>query len=190
MAKELFVRGTTIDAARRFLLRDKGTPEWDALSEQLTPEQRALIDQKVDTSAWYPASIYVAVLERAAETVARGDGEGYLKRLGRFVLDDGVNSLYRAFFRIASPGLVIRGSALLWGMFFKGNKLKILDSSRRSVSVAVVDTPVLSHRLCQSIVGGMEASLEHAGAKNVTFELRNCGEGQCNRCDFHFTWTR
>lgn len=190
MGRELFIRGTTVDAARRFLLREKGTPEWDAFSAALTPEQRALIDQKVDTSAWYPAALYVAVLERAAETVAGDDAPGYLNRLGRFVLDDGVNSLYRAFFRIASPGLVIRGSALLWGMFFKGNKLKILDSTRRSVSAAVVDTPTLSHRLCESIVGGMEASLEHAGAKNVKFELRNCGEGQCNRCDFHFTWSR
>ena len=190
------IRGTTIDAARRFLLQSQGTPAYDELVEQLTPEQRALIDRPIKPSDWFPADLYIGVLDKAAETVAGDDPAGYLARLGRFVLDDGVTSLYRAFFRIATPGFVIRGSALLWGMFFKGNKLKILESKRRSVSAAILDSPVNSHNLCQSIVGGMQASLEHAGAKNVRYEMRNCGAGKpsdgksCAHCDFHFTWTK
>ncbi len=190
MARQLFIRGTTIDAARRFIMQDKGSPEYDALVEELTPEQRELINKPIKPSDWFTAEDYIGVLDSAAATVAKGDPTGYLTRLGRFVLDDGVNSLYRTFFRIASPGLVIRGSALLWGMFFKGNKLKILQSKRRTVSAAIVDSPINSHHLCQSIVGGMQASLEHAGAKNVQFEMRKCGEKKCNQCDFHFSWTK
>lgn len=186
--KTLLIRGSTVDAARRFMRRWEGTADWDALVASLDGEQRDMIDKRIDIKGWYRIETYADILEKAKRTLGKDHPDRFLGDIGRFVLDDGAGTLYRAFFRIARPSFIIRGSALLWGMFFKGNKLKILRTGRRFVSAGIVDSPYCSHSLCMSTVGGMVAGLERAGAKDVKFELVQCGCNSANRCEFRFDW--
>lgn len=186
---QLYVRGTTVDPARRYTERHKGSPSWDAFIAELTPEQRWLVDEPIKRRAWYDLSTYAGVIEVAAKHLAPDDQDEFLSGLGAYVMDDGVTSLYKAFFLIASPAFVIRGSALLWGMFFKGSKLRVVGSSRKHVDAAITGAVFCTHALCVSIGGGMLSALGHAGARRARKERHVCrSEGKTDRCEFRLVW--
>jgi hypothetical protein len=103
MKKQVLIRGNTVEAARRFMKRWEGTDDYDALVDRLEGEQRDLINKHIDTKGWFPVERYVDVLEKAKDTLGKADPERFLKDVGRFVLDDGANSLYRAFFASRAP---------------------------------------------------------------------------------------
>jgi hypothetical protein len=188
--RQLYVRGTTVDAARRYTERHKGTSRWSDFEAALTPAQRRLFEEPVRRRDWYELEVYAQAIDIGARTLAPEDQKSYLVDLGRFVMDDGVNSLYRAFFAIASPSFVLRGSALLWGMFFKGSRLAIEGRGKTWVKTAIHDATFCTNTLCTSISGGMISALEHAGAKAVNLCEHRCrGEAAGHdSCRFHFTW--
>lgn len=184
----LWVRGTTVDAARRYTERAKGTSRWQDFENQLSPEQRALFEEPVKRRQWYDMAVYSQAIDIGARTIGADDPQRYLEDLGRFVMDDGVNSLYRAFFRIASPSFVLKGSALLWGMFFKGSKLKIEKRGKNWVTSSIHGASFCQPSVCTSISGGMLSALEHAGATNVRLDTHNCRSEGGDRCSFSFQW--
>jgi hypothetical protein len=182
------VRGTTVDAARRYVERHRSSPAWPRFLEELPEEPRRLLEEPVRRSHWYHLQTYAGALEVAVRCLAPEEPERFLSDLGRFVLDDGVNTLYRAFFAIASPSFVIRGSALLWGLFFKGSRLRVLHHERHRVTVAITGSSFCSVPLCISIGGGMLSSLEHAGARAAHLQQHRCISQGHPQCEFHFAW--
>lgn len=182
------VRGTTVDAARRFVERRKGGPAWEAFRASISDEQRRMLDEPVRRLHWYDLESYGSVLQHAAQHLAPEAPDAYLTDVGRFVLDDGVGTLYRAFFAIASPSFVIRGSAMLWGLFFKGNKLKVLRHDRKRVEAVIVDSTYCARPLCLSIGGGMLSALAHAGARQPRLDHHRCRSEGGQRCEFHMVW--
>ena len=99
----LQVRGSTVAAARLYSSPFKDTPAQETFLAELTPVEREFYDSDIKRSRWYEVSLYNGMLAKAARCFAADDEEEFLSNGGRFVVDDGVNGLYRAFFRIASP---------------------------------------------------------------------------------------
>jgi hypothetical protein len=182
------VRGSTVEPARRYAMQLESRPEWEAFVEALAPEQRALLERPISRRDWYDLRTYAEFIDVAARTLGAGDPERFLTDAGRFVFDDGVNTLYRAFFRIASPSLVIRGSARLWGLFFRGPKLVITSHSRRSAAAALREADFCSMSLCISIRSGMGRALEHGGAREVVVEEHRCRSEGGSECTFRYAW--
>ncbi len=182
------VRGSTVDPALRYALQRRGSPEWDAFLAVLDDDQRRILEQPISRKDWYDLHLYSDFIERAANTLGADDPEAFLSRAGGFVFDDGVNSLYRAFFRIATPGFVIRGSAMLWRLFFRGTKLVVASSGRRNVHVVLRGGAFCSRPLCASIRGGMIRALEHGGARDVRVDAHRCRSQGGSECDFRFSW--
>jgi hypothetical protein len=182
------VRGSTVEPARRYAMQLRSRPEWEAFVDALAPEQRALLEQPISRRDWYDLRAYAEFIDVAARTLGGDDPERFLTDAGRFVFDDGVNTLYRAFFRIASPSLVIRGSARLWGLFFRGPKLVVTSHSRRAAAAALRDADFCSLPLCISIRGGMRRALEHGGAREVAVEQHRCRSDGGTECVFRYAW--
>jgi hypothetical protein len=183
------VRGSTVDPARRFAQRFRGSEHWERFLALLDPVARQLFEQPVRRFAWYDLTAYSRLLDAACECFAPAESDALMQDLGTFVVDDGVNTLYRAFFAIASPSFVLKGSALLWGMFFRGNKLKVIERGRRHAHVAIVDSSFCGLPLCRSIAGGMRATLGHAGARTAQLEEHRClSQAGGTRCDFRWRW--
>lgn len=182
------VRGSTVEPARRFALEMRGNPAWDRFVEALDDEQRNLLEHPINRSDWYDLRLYSNFIDVAARTLGEDDADAYLHRAGRYVFDDGVNTLYRAFFRIATPTFVIRGSAMLWGLFFRGTKLKVVSRGKRTVHLALRGGEFCSRSLCVSIGGGMFRALEHGGGRDVAIEERRCRTEGGHECEFRFSW--
>ena len=184
----LFVRGTTVDPSRRFSERHEGTPEWAGFLDTLDTDERRLLDEPVKRRRWYDLTLYSSILEAASRHLASDDPDGFLRDLGHFVFDDGVKTLYKPFFFICSPSFVIKGAAVLWTLFFKGSRLKVLERRSKSVRVAIQDASFCSEALCQTVSGGMMSALKHAGARNVRCDHQECCSTGGHQCEFRFSW--
>ena len=187
-SSRLQVRGATVDAAKRYAMRHRGSAEYTAFVDSLEPSERELLEGRVNRSGWYSVPVYSAMITKASEHLAPQTPETFLSEGGAFVLDDGVNSLYRAFFAIARPSFVLRGSALLWSRFFKGSRLTVASSGRRFAKVHIVGADFCSKPLCISIVGGMVRSLEHGGAHTVQVDHHRCRSEGGAHCEVHTSW--
>jgi len=185
----LYLRGTAVDATRRFIFKRRDHPDWDRFWEQLTPDQRHAMEGNVRPKQWYLVPDHAAVLALAAQHLAPDEQETFLTDIGRFVMDDGVTTIYRMFFRVISPSFVIRLSSLFWFQFYKGSKLKILHRERKRVQAVVVDASFCSVPLCHTIKGGMLAALENAGARRVVVDHHAC-KSTSNKpaCEYYFSW--
>ena len=187
--KSLLIRGTTVDAARRFLHQHQGNPEWGAFMAALSADQRHLMEGAVKPKGWYVVADYGAVVELAAQHLAPQSKEPFAMDLGRFVMEDGVNSLYKVFFRIASPSFVVRLSALFWFQFYKGSRLQVVGRGKRWVHGVIRDAPYCAIDLCNSIKGAMMAALDHAGAKAVKVDGHTCQSAGAGPCEFRLSWS-
>jgi hypothetical protein len=188
-AQDPKVKGSTVDPALRFAERFRSTAAWNKFRSLLDPQALALLEQPVRRSTWYDLTAYARLLDAACQCFAPDESDALMQDLGKFVVDDGVNTLYRAFFAIASPSFVLKGSALLWGMFFRGNRLKVIDRGRKFAHVAIVDSSFCGLPLCRSIAGGMRSTLCHAGAQSPHLEEHRClSQVGGMRCDFRWRW--
>lgn len=185
---QLFLRGTSVDAARRFLLQRQAHPNWDRFLAERGPEPRRLMEQEIRPKGWYVVADYIDVLDVATRHLADGHGDELMTDLGGGVMDDGVTTLYKAFFAIVRPSFVIRVSSLFWRPFYKGSRLKVLGAGRRWVHGVVVDAPYCWLPLCHTIKGAMIAALRHAGAQSVHIDQHVCRSTGADRCDFRFSW--
>jgi hypothetical protein len=186
----VLVRGTTVLAGRRYAKRYHGTPEWQEFIGSLEPHELNLVMDPIRRSGWYDVEHYAGMLGKAAECLAPDAREEFLCDGGHFIVDDGVTTIYRAFYRIASPSFVLRSSALFWRLFFKGSKLKIRDSGKTFAHAQVVGASFCCMPLCISIRGGMMSALEHAGARDVKAVSHSCRSEGGSFCEYRFTWTR
>jgi len=182
------VRGSTVEPARRFADQLRNSPAWQQFVDALDADQQRLLEQPINRRDWYDVRVYAAFIDVAAATLGADDPDDFLHRAGGFVFDDGVNNLYRAFFRIASPSFVIRGSAMLWRLFFRGTKLKVASHGRRNVHIVMRGGGFCSRSLCISIGGGMFRALEHGGARDVVMDEQRCRTESGSQCEFRFSW--
>ena len=184
----MFIRGTSVEPARRFAEKHKGSPQWNEFVSRLGPEQAALLRDPIVRRKWYGLQMYSHFVDAATETLGGDNPKQYLRDAGRFVFDDGVNTLYKAFFVIASPSFVLRSSAALWRLFFKGSRFVVLKRSRNHAHAAIQGASFCSYNLCVSVVGGMYSALEHAGARDVTLDEHQCRSQGSRQCQFQFSW--
>lgn len=182
------VRGTTVEPARLYAQRLRATDRWHDFLAALSPEQTRLLEQPIGRRDWYELQAYAAFIEVAANTLGPDDPEAFLHQAGRYVFDYSVNLLHRAFFRVASPSLVIRGSAMLWGLFFRGTRLIIVSRGRRHVHAVLRGGAFCSRPLCVSIGGGMYRALERGGARDLRIDQHTCRSERGPDCEFRFSW--
>ena len=183
------ISGNTVNSARKFAQRRRGAPGYDEFLDSLTEQERSMYEAPIRRGDWFDVPTYAAVLAKAAAHLAPDQQDDFLIEGGRFVVDDGVNTLYRAFFAIARPSFVLRGSAMLWRTFFRGSRLVVDSSTRRSVSARVEGGAFCSRGLCMTILGGMMSSLTHGGARGLAVDHHSCRtETGATDCEFSFSW--
>jgi hypothetical protein len=111
----------------------------------------------------------------------------FLEALGRHVLSSSVSSVLRSFFRFATPKTIIRGATVLWGSNFRGSSLRVVKSGASCVQLAIDRVDFCQRGLRKSLLAGMQATLERAGAKTITALAAPC-EKKSGCCQLRFAW--
>src|SRR5262245_3262459 len=104
--ERIFIRGSAIAPAQPFVLKLHGPEGWKRCLETLAPAERALLEQPVIATNWYPFVLALGIVDWLA---ANGSAT-VLRQFAIDNLDFATNFVFRAIFKIGSPEFMIARS--------------------------------------------------------------------------------
>lgn len=153
----------------------------------LEPGERRMFENEVLPALWYPLEPYQELLEALGETDASRSPDA-LFEIGRRVVDNSLNGIYRAFKRSGSVEWLLRKSPILWSLFFRGTDLDIVESGDGyGVARTKGDAPT-TRRFCETVRGGIHEALSIGGALDINTTHRQCRGLGHSECIFRATW--
>ena len=125
------------------------------------------------SSSWYPVA-WKCEMHQAGRRVT---GEPRLARLmGNEMTKRDLNSVYRAFLRLASPAMVLAGSARLFSRYLRPGKMSIIDQGKGFARVLFERCDGFDENMWNDVFGGCEAALELTGARIVRVQVEQGGQ--------------
>lgn len=167
------------------LLEEEGRLE--SVLQALSPADRDELAPPALANRWYSLAAYARMLDKLIE-VDGGDPKTVCQRVGRRVIRDGLSTVYRSFLRVGRPSWAIRGAHLLWGSYFHGSELQVIEARRGFASGRVTGAAATTRALCLTEVGGIAGAIELAGGRDVQVEHPHCRVDGHPECVFELRW--
>ncbi len=178
------IKGACIKSVFDFL--DEHEKKEETL-QALPVHYRDLFNQEILPALWYPMEAYLQLLDAINMGYSRKMPDPYFS-MGSKVIFDGMNSIYRAFFRVGGTDWLVRRSNILWTMIFQGTTLEtIIEEPGKGIARVIGDVRT-TRNLCKTIVGGLTEALLLTGAANVRITHPTCRAAGDEFCAFHATW--
>lgn len=184
------VKGTSI-AARLEYARRKGGDQavleiLSRLSDQKEAEQLRLIG--VLKSAWYPFRLFVELIEEIDRRFGKGDG-ALVPALAGEVAKADLKTVYKVFFKFASPNFIIEKAAQVWRRYYDSGEMVIVHNRPGDVHAEVrgFETPHRTH--CLSVQGWVQQTLRMSGAADCVVTHTRCRARGEPVCEFTARWT-
>ena len=178
------IKGTCIKSVLDFL--DEHDQKEKTL-KALPVHYRDIFVQEILPALWYPLEPYLQLLDAVSMGYSRKMPDPYFS-LGSKIIFDGMNSIYRAFFRVGGTDWLIRRSNILWTMIFQGTTLETIVEEPGMGIARVIGNVRTTRNLCKTIVGGLTEALLLTGAYNVRITHPACKAAGDESCEFHATW--
>jgi hypothetical protein len=140
------------------------------------------------TTAWYPVAQYRAFL--GAITDVMGGGPSSARELAKHNTHKDLRGIYRLLVFFLSPEDIIRKSPVLYGRYRRGGRLSIPEASANHATVLFEGCRGYDAACWQELLGGAEAALEAAGAKNVASTVLEGGQDGDTTMRARAQWTR
>jgi hypothetical protein len=181
---DIRIRGSAIAPIHPFVLKLLGPEGWKRCVETLTPAQRALLDQPLIATNWYPFELALAIID----WLDQHGGPGVLRQFAIYNLDFATSFVFRAIFKFGTPEFMIARSDQVWKKFYSRGRM-VCDVSTHRARIELHDFPRLTANYERLLTHCMEAVLLKAGARRVQAQqLRSIVKGEpC--CEFAYAWS-
>ncbi len=183
------VKGTTI-AGRLAFARARGG---DALVEEILSRlsNRAEAEDLRFTalrSSWYDFRTYVEISEELDRRFGRGDGS-LLPQMAGDVAQADLRTVYKVFFRIASPHYIIGKCTTVWRQYYDSGEMLLTETADNFARFEVRDFELPHRTHCLCVLGWMQRTLELTGVKNAKVVHERCRVTGAPSCVFAATWS-
>ena len=182
---EIHVRGSLL-RSRMLWVTEQGRGALNQVLSALPDRIRALVDLGVDAKGWYSFQDWVEL----CLTIDRELGTGDLQlcyELGRYSAEVNLKGLYRLVFRIMKIGFLVRRSAAAWDVSYDAGKMVVVASTRRSVTLRIVDFPEPHRVHCLAVKGFVARAAEMTG-EQVSEQYERCRADGDDVCEMAFRW--
>ncbi len=153
----------------------------------LLPEslRKALREGSIGATQWCPVA-WKRELHRAG---ALATGEPFLARtMGQEMTRRDLNSIYRAFMRLASPQTVLKAGARIFSTYLRPGKYQVVEMRDGFVRVEFVECQGFDSNMWLDVLGGCMAVLEAAGAQSVRLRIDHGGGEGGSTCSAVGWW--
>jgi hypothetical protein len=179
------VKGTALRARLRFVEERAGIDGYRRFVDGLAPATRALVDERILASRWYPFDAFIDICEVIDRQLGKGDLE-LCHDLGRFGCDANLPTLYKIFFRMADVTYIVRRAAAAWRVNYDDGSMTVVDEQPNLVTMRMeVPAPHRAH--CLSVRGWIVRAGELSGAKEVRV-AEKCRLHGDSHCQFELRW--
>jgi len=174
------IKGTCVSSVMAFL-RDERT--LDKVLQGVSEPHRSVFTSVIVPASWYPVESYLHLLDSVMRVYA-GEGLEVCHRIGRRIIHDGLNTVYRVILKVANPQAVLKRGNMLWGFYFKNSDFSVLESRPGRVLIKVTDGGRTTRAYCKSIMGGMAETVELSGGKDPQILHPRCRVDGADSCVF------
>ncbi|MCU1280865.1 MAG: hypothetical protein JWM53_4411 [bacterium] len=179
------VKGTALRARLRYVEERAGVDGYRRFVDALAPATRAIVDDRILASGWYPFAAFIDICEVIDRQLGKGD-LALCHELGRYGCDANLPTLYKIFFRMADVLYIIRRAAAAWRVNYDEGAMSVVGEGDHVVTMRMeVPTPHRAH--CLSVRGWIVRAGELSGAKNVRVDER-CRIHGHPYCEFELRW--
>ncbi len=181
------VKGSIIEARKRFVLDGYGPEAWEETVIQLKPELQKILRAPIRRNAWHPFQLFRDLNHAIDARFGHGDLQ-LCRRMGYFGADYNLPTLNRVFYRVSSPGFIMRRATHVWSANYDSGSASVEELEKHHVILHIegFDTPEASH--CLSVQGWCERAIELSGANDPVSTMIACRVRGDARCSFECKW--
>jgi hypothetical protein len=184
---ELRCKGVSLKSFLATLERLHGRAAVERTTALLSSEPRdAFAYGKVVASGWYPIG-WLKELHAAAQRATDRDEE-----LARIIGYEGTRADFRGVYKFVasmiSPETLLKQAPRVWKTYWDGGELAIDEASAGRAIARCKRCFGFDRNLWLNVIGGMQSSLELAGALDVVIEMQSGGGADDSAAELLATW--
>jgi hypothetical protein len=175
------VKGSALRSTLNFVREHFPPDQVEKMLQRIPPDHRKLLERPILVSDWHEAAILVGLM-KAAAAASGEEGRALWHRMGRQSADDGLNTVYKVFFRLGAPSYILKRGFQLWNNYYSDGVMVVENISDRGADVKLTKNAFPDECMCVRITGWMERSIELSGGKGVAIRHKTCvhrGDPEC-----------
>ncbi len=186
------IRGRALLGILKYLKETSRGAEIPAILASLPSEAKAVFDQPLRASSWYPYVAYEAMLVALDQRFGSGDFES-LADLGRYSLRKDANNILTILRVFASvEALVHRGfgswGGYLWSRHCSRGNVSLGDHGPGYATMKLSGFPDVARAHCRLNVAYLEEMGRAVGASQITMSEVRCVHRGDSACEFLGDW--
>ena len=184
--KKLPVKGTGIRSMIRLVKKLGGEEGFQKLLERFPEDVRQRLSGTVLATDRFSEATNQTLINTIVDMFLEGKPERAVE-IGKHIIDDGLNLVYKMFYKVGNPRWIISRGSLLWRQYHEVGSLEVFDMEanqvRTRLSFSHLDTA-----FCRVIMGCIIRALELSGARYIDVQHETCvGNGDEN-CTYLVKW--
>jgi hypothetical protein len=181
------VKGSALRSTMNYLREHFSDEQVRRVLAKLPPAHQDIVEKPILISKWFDSDILTTLMRTMSAELGQ-PSEILFHRLGRQSCDDGLNTVYRIFFKIGSPSYLLKFVAQVWRNYYSDGKMEVVSRTDSSVHIRLLECAFPDPGMCLRLSGWMERSLEISGAKNINFSHCSCVHLGGASCEWKASW--
>lgn len=170
----------------KFAKKMGGENGFQNLLNSLSEEDRKHLSGTVLATDRFSESTNQALINGIVNVLFGGDYEKAVE-IGKFIIDDGLNFVYRLFFKVGNPSWLVSKGSMLFKQYHEVGSLEVFDVNPNSCRVKLI-FPYLDIAFCRVIVGCILRALELSSAKDIILKHEACIQTGSRYCIYYVSW--
>ncbi|MEJ5166496.1 MAG: hypothetical protein WHV67_05660 [Thermoanaerobaculia bacterium] len=156
--------------------------------EELSAGSKNIFETSVLSSSWYDINLLVEIMSKIPEILKRDPKEVWWE-MGRHSCEDGLNTVYKIFYKLGSPEFIIKRASQVFNNYYSQGDFFVVSHSLNSAQVQIKNFPLPHPCICTRISGWMERAIELSGGKNVSVKHSLCIFQKASLEEWKANWT-
>ncbi|MDD3628110.1 MAG: hypothetical protein PHV06_12420 [bacterium] len=181
------VKGSAIVSSMDYILEYYGEDGLAKVLDEMEPQEKEQLSQKIFPSMWYPLSLFVNINKVTDLVYGTGD-MSIVRKMGEFGAEHDLKTIYKIFYKFGSPEFIIKRASQVFSTYYDQGRLEARDSGSKFAIFELVDFPEISEVYIQRVAGWMSKTLELSGGKSPKITIARRNPSGKETVEFKITW--
>jgi len=182
------VRGSALAFMPKCVQKKFGSEGFKRWLSLIPPYARLVYSNSIDPKDWYPLKeLLIQPTANLLQLFYNWDFQGAWE-LGRMSAEYSLRGLYKVFFRLNSPGVLISKASEILPTYYEPSTMQLIENSPGLGVVRITRFPEIDKILEYRIAGWMEAAMEISGCTQVRVEIPKSLTQLDPYSEFRVTW--
>lgn len=160
-------RGVNFVYAKEYVVLQYGEEGWERVLGRLSSDAARVWRSPLMLTGTYSFAAFKA-LAGALAAEAGGKGDENLAKMYEFIADRSLSSIYKVFFRMASPSFVVNNYPRLWARFFTAGAVAVREAGTGTAIVEFTLPSIFLDWLPAACLGYSTKAVTMAGGRELS----------------------